>query len=71
MSSNGSIVVAASVPGDIYSDLHAAKVIDDPLMEMNNMAQRWVSLENWTYSAIFNAKEIAPGSLVRKFTMFH
>ena len=50
---NGSIVVGASVPGDIITDLEAASVIGDPLYERNWKNAIW-DMENWTYALTFD-----------------
>ena len=50
---NGSIVVGASVPGDIITDLEAASVVGDPLYERNWKSAIW-DLENWTYTLTFD-----------------
>ncbi|WKY00660.1 hypothetical protein Q1695_015022 [Nippostrongylus brasiliensis] len=52
-SANRSITGRGVVPGDIYTDLQNAKVIDDPLYGDNHLYLRWVAAENWTYSRNF------------------
>lgn len=54
-SENGSISVPGSVPSLQYLDLLNAGVIEDPLYGMNNEAEIWVSLQNWTYAAALPA----------------
>ena len=56
---NGSIVVGASVPGDIITDLEAASVIGDPLYERNWKNAIW-DLENWTYALTFDRSAAFP-----------
>ena len=58
--SNGSIVVGASVPGDIITDLEAASVVGDPLYERTWKNAIW-DLENWTYTLTFDlSADFAP-----------
>lgn len=60
--SNGSnpIHIPASVPGGIYSDLIAAKVIQpDIFYRSRDVELRWVALDDWTYMRTFSVpKEI-------------
>ncbi|KIK54373.1 glycoside hydrolase family 2 protein [Collybiopsis luxurians FD-317 M1] len=48
---NGSIVVPGSVPSQAHLDLLKAGVITEPLLEINDFTQRWVWMDNWTYTA--------------------
>jgi beta-mannosidase len=64
---NGSIAVPGSVPSQAHLDLARAGVITEPLLGMNgsfvfifappfyseliDFTQRWVWLDNWTYTA--------------------
>ncbi|KAI0309749.1 glycoside hydrolase family 2 protein [Amylostereum chailletii] len=48
---NGSIVVPGSLPSQVHLDLLRAGVITDPLLGINDFTQRWVALDNWTYTA--------------------
>jgi beta-mannosidase len=50
---NGSIQVAADVPGYIHTDLLAAGVIGDPRYRFNDAYYQWVALDNWTYTTTF------------------
>ena len=45
------IVVPGSVPGGVYSDLLKAGVLGNGSLfyRYNDVAYRWVALENWTY----------------------
>lgn len=48
------LIVPATVPGDLLSDLHAAGVIGDPLYELNfKNASIWHD-HVWTYTTTFN-----------------
>ncbi len=44
----------ATVPGDIYTDMHEAKLIPDPLLGNNGEALQWIASSNWTYERKFN-----------------
>ncbi|KAJ6628324.1 glycoside hydrolase family 2 protein [Mycena sp. CBHHK59/15] len=48
---NGSIAVPGHVPSQAHLDLAAAGVITEPLLGINDFTQRWVWLDNWTYTA--------------------
>ncbi|KAI0778937.1 glycoside hydrolase [Trametes elegans] len=48
---NGSIAVPAKVPSQAHLDLFAAGVITEPLLGINDFAQRWIVNDNWTYTA--------------------
>lgn len=56
---NGSIVVGASVPGDIITDLEAASVIGDPLYERNWKSAIWDE-GNWSYVLTFDRSAAFP-----------
>uniref|UniRef100_A0A1I7V3Q8 beta-mannosidase n=1 Tax=Caenorhabditis tropicalis TaxID=1561998 RepID=A0A1I7V3Q8_9PELO len=49
-SSNQSVTGTGTVPGDIYSDLYASGIIDDPLYGENHLNLKWISEDDWTYS---------------------
>lgn len=52
--SNNSIQVPAQVPGGVYSDLRRNNVLkQDILQGKNDLAYRWVSHDNWTYTTAF------------------
>ena len=53
-SSNRSVSCAATVPGVVHTDLLAAGLIPEPFAEFNELALRWVALENWTYARRFS-----------------
>jgi beta-mannosidase len=52
---NGTIKVASTVPGNIYTDLMANGKLGDPYYRFNVDAYRWVSTEPWLFSKYFNA----------------
>ena len=45
--------IPATVPGCIHTDLLAAGLIDDPYLDDNEAAQRWIGLTDWTYETTF------------------
>ena len=51
--SNCSAMVKASVPGDIYTDLHIAGTIGDPLAAFGDWKTAWAGRTSWTYSRSF------------------
>ncbi|KAG7308321.1 hypothetical protein JYU34_005515 [Plutella xylostella] len=53
---NGSISVPGRVPGGVYSDLRRAGVLPDLLWQDNDVATRWVSYDNFTYSTSFQVR---------------
>ncbi|OWR54386.1 Beta-mannosidase [Danaus plexippus plexippus] len=53
----GTISVAASVPGGVYSDLQKAGIIDDILKGDNDVLTRWIAYDSWIYTARFNISE--------------
>ena len=54
VSSNGSVVVPATVPGQIHLDLQAAGVINDTYYRFNQAANRWVYRDSWTFEVNFS-----------------
>ena len=68
--SNGSIVANASVPGVVHTDLLAAGVIPEPMAGFNELALRWVALENWTYSRAFTAPAASLSAGASSFLVF-
>ncbi|KAJ7136339.1 glycoside hydrolase family 2 protein [Mycena crocata] len=48
---NGSISVPGSVPSQVHLDLARAGVITEPLLGLNDFTERWVFMDNWTYTA--------------------
>ena len=59
--SNGSLVVPASIPGDLITDLQLGGVVGDPLYEMNYEGVVW-DTGNWTYSITFTVPASFTGS---------
>ena len=53
VSSNGSVAVDASVPGQIHLDLQAAGVIGDTYFRFNQAANAWVYRDSWTFELNF------------------
>jgi len=54
---NGSIKADGQVPGEVFTDLMAAKVLGDPYYRYNDVLYRWVGMDNWTYIRDFEAPE--------------
>jgi beta-galactosidase/beta-glucuronidase len=52
---NEAVSVPASVPGDHLSDLQTAKLIEDPLFDMNFMDSSVWGGRTWTYTATFTS----------------
>ncbi|KAF7324564.1 Glycoside hydrolase family 2 protein [Mycena kentingensis (nom. inval.)] len=52
---NGSITVPGKVPSQVHLDLARAGVITEPLLGDNDFTQRWVFMDNWTYTADLSA----------------
>ncbi|XP_072563097.1 beta-mannosidase-like isoform X2 [Paramormyrops kingsleyae] len=52
--SNGSLSLAADVPGCVHSALLRQGLIQDPYYRLNDLAYRWISLDNWTYTTTFS-----------------
>ncbi|XP_066487821.1 beta-mannosidase-like [Tiliqua scincoides] len=50
---NGSLSLSAAVPGCVHSALLRQGLVQDPYYRFNDLAYRWISLDNWTYSRIF------------------
>lgn len=48
----------ARVPGDVYTDLWKAGVIDDPYFGRNSVRAQWVQHYEWWYSLQFDMKEM-------------
>ncbi|KAG2466529.1 beta-mannosidase [Polypterus senegalus] len=51
---NGSISVAAEVPGCVHTALLKARLIEDPYYRFNDLIYGWISHDNWTYSTTFS-----------------
>jgi beta-mannosidase len=54
----GALVIEATVPGDLISDLENAGQIQDPLHEMNFLNNTLWQDNSWTYSTEFEMEEI-------------
>eukprot|EP01059_Diplonema_ambulator_P009137 TRINITY_DN18960_c0_g1_i2.p1 TRINITY_DN18960_c0_g1~~TRINITY_DN18960_c0_g1_i2.p1 ORF type:complete len:603 (+),score=216.68 TRINITY_DN18960_c0_g1_i2:33-1811(+) len=54
---NNSISVKGNVPSYVHLDLLAAGAIADPYAGYNDVEQRWITKENWTYTAQFEVKK--------------
>ncbi|MDO6801442.1 glycoside hydrolase family 2 TIM barrel-domain containing protein [Wenyingzhuangia sp. 1_MG-2023] len=55
----------AKVPGDVYTDLWKAGVIEDPYYGRNSVKAQWVMQYEWWYSYQFNVTEDIGDNLVR------
>lgn len=55
---------SAKVPGDVYTDLWKAGVIDDPYFGRNNVRAQWVQQYEWWYSLQFDMKEIPEDEII-------
>ncbi|KJH53172.1 glycoside hydrolase, family 2 [Dictyocaulus viviparus] len=53
-SANKTVFGQGHVPGDVFTDLHYAGIIPDPLFGDNHLLLHWVSVDNWTYTRTFN-----------------
>ncbi|XP_066535058.1 beta-mannosidase isoform X2 [Hoplias malabaricus] len=52
--SNNSLSLGASVPGCVHTALQNNNIIQDPYYRFNDLAYRWISLDNWTYTTSFS-----------------
>ncbi|KAJ7054242.1 glycoside hydrolase family 2 protein [Mycena amicta] len=48
---NGSIAIPGAVPSQAHLDLARAGIITEPLLGLNDLTERWVFMDNWTYTA--------------------
>lgn len=55
----------AHVPGDVYTDLWKAGIIEDPYFGRNSVKAQWVQLYEWWYTIQFNVTEDISDQLVR------
>ncbi len=55
----------AEVPGDVYTDLWKAGVIDDPYFGRNSAKAQWVMYDEWWYATQFNVTESLDNKVVR------
>ncbi|XP_056152102.1 beta-mannosidase [Lampris incognitus] len=51
---NGSLSFPAEVPGCVHSALLKQGYIQDPYFRFNDVAYRWIALDNWTYTTRFS-----------------
>ncbi|KAJ6452761.1 glycoside hydrolase family 2 protein [Mycena sanguinolenta] len=51
LNQNGSIAVPATIPSQAHLDLTRAGILTEPLLGINDFTERWVFLDNWTYTA--------------------
>lgn len=54
MNSNSSVSLSAEVPGCVHTALQRQGFISDPYYRFNDLAYRWISLDNWTYTTSFS-----------------
>ncbi|XP_062852081.1 beta-mannosidase isoform X2 [Trichomycterus rosablanca] len=55
--SNGSLSLKAQVPGCVHTALQQQQLIQDPYYRFNDLAYRWISLDNWTYTTSFSVPD--------------
>ncbi|MGD1893524.1 MAG: glycoside hydrolase family 2 protein [Cyclobacteriaceae bacterium] len=55
----------ASVPGDVYTDLWKAGVIDDPYFGRNSAKAQWVMYDEWWYVTQFNVTDDLTDKVIR------
>ncbi len=55
----------ASVPGDVYTDLWKAGVIDDPYFGRNSAKAQWVMYDEWWYVTQFNVTDDLTDKAIR------
>ncbi|XP_048729184.2 beta-mannosidase-like isoform X1 [Ostrea edulis] len=48
------INITGEVPGSMYTALMDHNVIQDPYYRDNDLKYRWIGLDNWAYSRVFN-----------------
>lgn len=54
VNSNSTFSLSAEVPGCVHTALQRQGVISDPYYRFNDLAYRWISLDNWTYTTSFS-----------------
>jgi len=53
------------VPGGVFTDLLSNSVLnEDPLRRYNDIAYRWVSEDDWTYSVTFKGEEVTRALMI-------
>ncbi|SDE35303.1 glycoside hydrolase family 2 protein [Glycomyces harbinensis] len=53
--------VPAEVPGTVHTALHAAGCIEDPYLDDQEAAQRWIGRSRWRYRTAFDLDDLGPG----------
>ncbi|XP_051945755.1 beta-mannosidase [Xyrauchen texanus] len=61
VNSNSSVSLSAEVPGCVHTALQRQGFISDPYFRFNDLAYRWISLDNWTYITSFSVPAYARG----------
>lgn len=56
---------SARVPGDVYTDLWKAGVIEDPYFGRNSAKAQWVMYDEWWYAYQFSVREDLTDKVVR------
>ncbi|TSK42171.1 Beta-mannosidase [Bagarius yarrelli] len=59
---NGSVSLSAQVPGCVHTALQQQQIIEDPYFRFNDLAYRWISLDNWTYTTSFSVPDLVKES---------
>lgn len=67
MNSNSSFSLSADVPGCVHTALQRQGFISDPYYRFNDLAYRWISLDNWTYTTSFSVSAHVRGKSVLVF----
>nr|XP_055026056.1 beta-mannosidase [Misgurnus anguillicaudatus] len=62
LNSNSSFSLSADVPGCVYTALQRQGIISDPYYRFNDLAYRWISLDNWTYTTSFSVPAYVRGA---------
>ncbi len=57
--------IPAKVPGDVYTDLWKAGILEDPYFGRNSFKAQWVMYEEWWYTLQFNVSQNLTGQHVR------
>lgn len=52
--------IPAEVPGTVHTALHAAGVTDDPYLDDQEAAQRWIGQSRWQYRTEFDLDGLGP-----------
>lgn len=62
--------ISGSVPGDLLTDLQTAKLIGDPLHELNFKNSVMWHNYTWTYSTSFSLKDVVAPSATEVLLVF-